>query len=284
LAILGVPRTQPSQSPSTVLSRKPTKEARELIALFKNKVTEVKSIRDIQAAATFLSLFLDTSTLEAFELIHHHAEGLLHDDEFTEIFQEWPGLNELKSFVTNKKWWKAKPANETRASPPPRKKIKVHRSKSVQSKSGPTSSVDTGDVDMSSQTPDEELCVTTTPGYAKQARKGTSVLRPRLSMTPAEPTASRQLIGSSFDSAEDLTLGEDDEIQLLEMPPGVPMMKQTSNQGTKVKVTRKRKFDVHRDDSVNRTQEGEAGEPFQFGRGRPPLSSVAVALLILSLI
>ena len=113
---------------------------------------------------------------------------------------------------------------------------------------------------------------TPAPGYPKTAKKGTSILRPRFSASHTPVTPTRQFEDDSdalVDSDRDTT---DDELQLVQLPTDVSL--RITNEE---KATRKRKVEVSAE-NVHKKPRHKIPQSFQFGRGRPPLTTVPVLL------
>jgi len=270
-------------SPNSRLARvqKPSKETRQLLAVFQKLEPQIKATPDIRNAAAVIAEYDDPSNVEklsesqALERIENHAEGLLNDATFMETFQEWSGIAEITRFRKDKKWWK-RPTIQRPYRPAWKPRISET---SYASSSAMGSVVDSTSVDADASQDELE---TPGPAHRNQAKKGTSVLRPRISMSMTPGTPSRHLEehnGAASDiltNSIDFSNEDEDELLLLEVPPGLP--KQVSDQ----KLLRKRKLQVHSDNSSNpskrsRKVENKPSETtVQFGCGRPPLTTVKV--------
>ena len=270
-------------SPNSRLARvqKPSKETRQLLAVFQKLEPQIKATPDIRNAAAVIAEYDDPSNVEklsesqALERIENHAEGLLNDATFMETFQEWSGIAEITRFRKDKKWWK-RPTIQRSYRPAWKPRISET---SYASSSAMGSVVDSTSVDADASQDELE---TPGPAHRNQAKKGTSVLRPRISMSMTPGTPSRHLKehnGAASDiltNSIDFSNEDEDELLLLEVPPGLP--KQVSDQ----KLLRKRKLQVHSDNSSNpskrsRKVENKPSETtVQFGCGRPPLTTVKV--------
>ena len=268
------PVGQEPLSPKSKCARvqKPSKEARELLAIFIKLHQEIKQTVDLRSAAAVIADYCRHSATEdvcdsqVLERIENHAEGLLNDLTFMETFRHCHVIQEIQRF-RGRNWWK-------RASLPPRRPWKPRVSEaSLASSSATASMTDNTSIDLSQ----EEM---ETPPPGSQAKKGKSVLRPRFSksMTPSTPTRETNRHGSVSSElvteSNDLTNGDEDELQLLEIPPGFLRMPDE-------KTARKRKMRVHVDDPSetskrSRKQENTQVAGMQFGRGRPPLTTVKV--------
>ena len=116
------------------------------------------------------------------------------------------------------------------------------------------------------------LMETPGPGYPKTAKKGTSILRPRFSASHTPSTPTRQIEDESDALAESDRDITDDELQLVRLPADVSLrIKNEKN------VTRKRKLEIPVE-NVHKKPRNKIPQSFQFGRGRPPLTTVPVLL------
>ena len=137
-----------------------------------------------------------------------------------------------------------------------------------------TTSVDISQDDLAMETP--------APGYQKIARKGTSVLRPSVSISQTPATPTRLSAESLSSNIIDLTGPDDDELQLLKLPEDVSqrIRKDISEaEKTRRTLTRKRKFEASQDEDEKPRRQQPSNplkKPLQFGRGRPPLTTVTV--------
>jgi hypothetical protein len=255
----------------------------------------VKEAPDLAAAVVIISNSLPPSHpwnskgSEILLKVENHAEALLSDPKFIDAFADWHGLDEIRPFCSDKKWWKrrriiqssSRATSTTSFSRAGRRKRRVVPDDSFDSP--PASIMDTTSAEISQ----EELMVETpAPGYRHHARKGTSVLRPSVSIcqTPATPT--RQFAESPTSNMVDLTGPDDEQLQLLRLPEDVSerIRKDISEaENTRRTLTRKRKFEASKDEGeVSRKQKpsNPLKEPLQFGRGRPPLTTVTVLLCL----
>ena len=224
--------------------------------------------------------------------VENHAEALLSDPKFNDAFADWHGLAEIRRFCSDKKWWtkrriiqsSSRATSMTSFSRAGRRRGRVVRDDSFDSL--PASNADTTSADISQ---DELAVETPAPGYRHHARKGTSVLRPSMSVSQTPATPTRQGAESPASSMIDITSYDDEELQLLRLPEDVSerIQKDISEAGnTRRKLTRKRKFEVIKDeDEVSRKKKpsNPLNRPFQFGRGRPPLTTVTVQLCLMYL-
>jgi hypothetical protein len=257
--------------------QKPSKEVRELMLTFgtiTDDILETQSLRD--AASVIAKNYRETgrediSDSEMLERIENHAEGFLNDDSFVGCAKNWPGLKELQRFRRNKKWWRRP---QTSARPTWRPLVSET---SLASSSAVVSGMDTTSVDLSDDMETPE------PSNTHRAKKGKSVLRPRMSMsmTPATPTRDIQRDESEssdlFGGFADLT-NDDDEV-LSDIPPKI------SKKMSIGKFSKKRKSRVLSDDSssvskrIRKENDVRIEKEIQFGRGRPPLTTVKVRCL-----
>jgi hypothetical protein len=107
-----------------------------------------------------------------------------------------------------------------------------------------------------------------TPAYPKTAKKGTSILRPRFSMDHSPGTPTKQGDSQSDMLVDSDNSTDDDELQLLQIPPDVS----TQIKEEKKPITRRKpKFEALVEDPIEPPKLG-----IQFGRGRPPLTTVPV--------
>jgi hypothetical protein len=130
---------------------------------------------------------------------------------------------------------------------------------------------------------DDDIMAIQTPiqGFSRTAKKGTSILRPRLSMsntpdTPTQQTESQTMISNDLiESDGDIT---DDELQLIQLP--ADLSQRIKNDKI---VPRKRKPKHIIDNFPKRFRNARVKVPpkdsdsMQFGRGRPPLSTSPVS-------
>jgi hypothetical protein len=281
------PHLEESLSPLPVQStvQKSSKETRQLQQLFLNNANGIKLSSNLAAASIVLHNSLATlhpwnsSNSEILEKIENHAEALLSDSSFVITFKEWCGLDELKHFCNDKKWWKRQAVKQN---PPPsrplsRRYIRIARDSSVESSQPPTraSSTDIASADLSM----DDLTMET-PVLPRTAQKGTSVLRPSMSVsqTPGTPTKPFQRETGSVSSSVliDLTNTDEDELQLLKVPPDI---------STRIeeKQPAKRKFKVHNDETIRpsrKTRLDTKGNPTkidpQSNLTRAPLTAVIV--------
>lgn len=225
--------------------------------------------------------------------VENHAEALLSDPKFNDTFADWPGLDEIRYFCSDKKWWKkrriiqssSRTTSTTSFSRAGRRKGRIVPEDTFDSP--PASIMDTTSADISQ---DELTVETPAHGYRHHARKGTSVLRPSLSVSQTPATPTRQGVESPTSNIIDITGGDDEELQLLRLPEDVSERTQKDipeAENARRKLTRKRKFEVIKDeDEVSRKQKpsNPMNKPLQFGRGRPPLTTVTVQLCLMYLI
>jgi hypothetical protein len=251
--------------------QKASKETRILQQLFLINANEVKDSPDLATAA---QLFLTPpqpwhilTISELLEKIENHAEALLSDPAFINAFQGWPGIEEIKAFCTDKKWWKHRRVSQIKATS--RGQPRLSQESSYESSVPPRSrSLDSSSMDLSQDDNVIDLTVET-PAYPKTAKKGTSILRPRFSMdhTPGTPTKQGDSQSDMLVDSDNST--DDDELQLLQIPPDVSThIKEEKKPATR----RKRKFEAPPvEDPIEPPKLG-----IQFGRGRPPLTTVPV--------
>jgi hypothetical protein len=269
--------------------QKTSKETRQLLRLFLADANSIKLSPHLTAAAIVIHNALPTShpwkstSSEILEKIENHAEALLSDSSFTITFQHWSGLSDLKNFSSDKKWWKRQPSTRN-AEPPrpvPRRHLRIPRDGSIES-SQPTTratSISIASTDLSI----DDLAMQT-PVPRRAAKKGTSVLRPSMSVTqtPATPTKKgRDAVTGSVSPPVliDLTNTDDDELQLIEVPPDVSKRLQKEKKGGV-----KRKFEVHIDERgrpSRKTRLDKKGiktkiDPLQLTLTRAPLTTVTV--------
>lgn len=270
-------------SPNSRLARvqKPSKETRKLLTIFQKLEPQIKATPDLRYAAAVIAEYDDPSNIEkisesqALERIENHAEGLLNDATFMETFQDWSGIAEITRFRKDKKWWKRPTVPRSYR---PTWKPRISET-SFASSSATGSVLDSTSLDADASQDELE---TPGPAHRNQAKKGTSVLRPRISMSMTPGTPSRHLEEDSRAASDmltnsvDLANEDEDELLLLEVPPGL------SKQASDEKLPRKRKLQVHRAESSNpskrsRKLENKPSETtVQFGCGRPPLTTVKV--------
>jgi hypothetical protein len=253
--------------------QKASKETRILQQLFLINADEVKDSPDLATAA---QLFLTPpqpwhilTLSELLEKIENHAEALLSDPAFIDAFQGWPGIEEIKAFCTDKKWWKHRRVSQIKATS--RGRPHLSQESSYESSVPPRSrSLDSSSMDLSQDDNVIDLTVET-PAYPNPAKKGTSILRPRFSMdhTPGTPTKQGDSQLDMLVDSDNST--DDDELQLLQIPPDVSThVKEEKKPATR----RKRKFEAP---PIEPPKLG-----IQFGRGRPPLTTVPVPTLLTS--
>jgi hypothetical protein len=277
-----------SLSPLPVQSTVQTtsKETRQLQQLFLNNANQIKLSSNLAAAAIVIHNSLTashpwkSSHPEILEKIENHAEALLTDSSFVITFRDWSGLDELQHFCNDKKWWKRRPIKQN---PPPsrpasRRYIRIARDSSVESSQPPTraTSTDIASTDLSL----DDITIET-PVLPRTALKGTSVLRPSMSVTqtPSTPTKpfQRETLSVSSSILIDLTNTDEDELQLLKVPPDISTRLQE-------KQPAKRKFKVHNDETVRPSRKtrldrkGNPGnvDPLHFNLTRAPLTTVMV--------
>ena len=276
-----------SPNPMRAEVQKPSNETRRLQQLFRFNADEVKESPDLSSAAKIILGSLSPShpwhnitDIELIEKFENHAESLLSDSSFVEAFKEWPGLEEIKSVCIDKKWWRKRRITQNRTDP---SRLRPRNSQGdLLESSEPTVS---GSLDSASV--DDDMGIETpAQAYPKTAKKGTSILRPRFSMshthTPGTPTremdSQSMTSGGLLESDKDLT---DDELQLLQLPADV------SQRIKNEKIpSRKRKSDETIQNNSKRVRGSRMEVPknppsIQFGRGRPPLSTVLVTPVFL---
>lgn len=252
--------------------QKPSKETRILQKLFLVNATEVKNLPDLASA---VQLFLappqqwhNLTDLELLEKIENHAEALLSDSTFVNAFQGWSGIDEIKAFCTDKKWWKHRLVSQIKGRGRPRSQLS--KESSYESSVPPRSrSLESASADLSQD--DNVLDLTAeTPAFPKTAKKGTSILRPRFSMdhTPGTPTKQGDSQSDMLVDSDPST--DDDELQLLQIPPDVS----TRIQGEKKPVKRRKRQIESSVENPNPVK--QPARNIQFGRGRPPLTTVPV--------
>ena len=261
--------------------QKPSKETRHLQFLFQINADKIKTSSGLSSAAKIILQSLHPSNpwrklanSELIEKFEHHAETLLSDFAFVESFKDWSGFEEIKSFCTDKKWWKRRRKTQNRAGPG-RRRIRISQEDSFES-SEPTRS---GSLESASV--DDDLTIETpAQGYRKTAKKGTSILRPRLSMSHTPGTPTRQLEKQLSMSPDGLVGSEmdlsDGELELVQLPADVSQRIKNDKL-----PTRKRKSEeiIENDSKRSRSYRKEVSinpRSFQFGRGRPPLTTVPV--------
>ena len=251
--------------------QKPSKETRILQQLFLINAAEVTKCPDLATVAQFfLTLpqpWHNLTHSELLEKIENHAEALLSDSAFVNALQDWSGIDEIKAFCTDKKWWKHRRVLQIKSRPRDRPRLSQESSyeSSVPRRSR---SLESTSVDLSQDDNVVDLTMET-PSFPKTAKKGTSILRPRFSMdhTPETPTKNGDSQSDMLVDSDHST--DDDELQLLQVPPDVS----TRMQGDQKPITRrKRKIEAN---SENRAAK-KSKRSFQFGRGRPPLTTVPV--------
>ena len=281
--------------------QKPSKETRKIQELFQVNAEAIKECPDLESAAQILADSLPSPHAwnsldhDLLSKIENHAEALLSDPDFVDAFADWSGLDEIRHFCNDKKWWKRRRNNTqstsrttslTSFSRVGRRKRRVILEDSFDSP--PASSMDTTSVDISQ----EELAMETPAhGNRRTASKGTSVLRPSMSVsrTPATPT--RPGNESPASNIVDLTSPDDEELRLLRLPEDVSQrIKKDISEAEKTRrlLTRKRKFEVIQDDDDEKPRKPQKSsnplnKPLRFGRGRPPLTTVTVSIHFLSL-
>jgi hypothetical protein len=271
--------------------QKPSKETRQIQELFQSNAERIKESPDLATAAQILTDSLpsihpwSSKDHDLLAKIENHAEALLSDPEFLDAFTDWSGLDEVRHFCSNKKWWKrrrnaqsiSRPTSATSFSRAGRRKRRVILEDSFDSP--PASIMDTTSVDISQ---DDLAMETPAPGYQKIARKGTSVLRPSVSISQTPATPTRLSAESPSSNIIDLTGPDDEELQLLKLPEDVSqrIRKDISEaEKTRRPLTRKRKFEVIQDEDEKPRRQQPSNplkKPLQFGRGRPPLTTVTV--------
>jgi hypothetical protein len=277
------PRSSQQELLSPLSSRakvqKPFKETRHLQELFRINVDEIKQSSSLAAAAQIILESLSSSdpwrdftVPELIEKFENHAEALLGNVAFLQPFKGWPGIDEIKAFCADRNWRKRGSIPQGRLRSRRRKRIQVSDSINL---SEDTRSTSMGSVNIDSLQEDVQA-KTPAPRYPKTAKKGTSSLRPRLSLsqTPGTPipqmesqsTASDPRVDSENDSS-------DDDLQLLKIPPDVSRRVQHEE-----KITRKRKPDAVNENAFTRSKKNRTENPasIQFGRGRPSLTTVPV--------
>jgi len=249
--------------------QKASKETRILQQLFLINADEVKSSPDLATTAQlFLTLphpWHNLTLSELLETIENHAEALLSDPAFNNAFHSWPGIGEIKAFCKDKKWWKHRRVAQIKA----RSHDRPHLSQesSYESSVPPRSrSLDSASVDLSQDDNIIDLTVDT-PAYPKTAKKGTSILRPRFSMEHSPGTPTKQGDSQSDMLVDSDNSTDDDELQLLQIPPDVS----TRIKEKKPATRRKRKIDALVEDPVKQPNLG-----MKSGHGRPPLTTVPV--------
>lgn len=264
--------------------QKASKETRHLQSLFRLNAKEIKQqSSNLSSAATIMLRSLNASNpwynitnSELVEKVENHAEALLSDSAFVQLFKEWPGIDEIRSFFNDKKWWKRRRIT-TQNCPAPRGRPHILRREDSFESTRPTRSVSLD------TTMDNGLAVETpVQGYPRTAKKGTSILRPRFSMSHTPGTPTRQMESQSSDGLveSDTDFTDDDELQLVQLPADVSQRIKND----KIATTRKRKSEELVNNNSKRSHNNDRVEvankknlnSIQFGRGRPPLTTVLV--------
>ena len=271
--------------------QKPSQETRQIQDLFQTNAEAIKDSPDLAAAAKIITDSLasvhpwNSKDHDILSKIENHAEALLSDPEFLDAFSGCSVLDEIRNFCNDKKWWKrrrnvqsaSRATSTTSFSRAGRRKRWVIPDESLDSSQASTmetTSVDIEQEDFAMETP--------APGYRKTARKGTSVLRPSMSVSQTPTTPTRQGAETPTSNIVDLTGPDDEELQLLRLPEDVSrrIKKDASEvEKTRRKLTRKRKFEVIQDEDEkprNQRPSNPLHKPLQFGHGRPPLTTVTV--------
>lgn len=285
----GAPR--PNQSdPLSPLSRrdkvrKPSKETRRLLELLRINVDKVKRSSSLAAASQVILESLSSSdpwqgltSQELLEKFENHAEALLNDVAFLQLLKGWPGIDEMKSFCADTNWWKRRPNSQGRLRTRQGRRIQADDSVDLfeVQKLPP---MDIVDINSSQENAHME---TPAPRYPKKAAtKGTSSLRPRLSMSQTPSTPIPQMDNHSI--ASDLRVdsendSSDDDLQLLKVPPDISRREQHEE-----KISRKRKPDEVNETTFTQSKRNRSENPtilnsIKFGRGRPSLTTVPVIL------
>ena len=252
--------------------QKASKETRRLQELFYLNAEEIKQhSSNLSSAANIILESLDLSDpwqnltdLELIEKFENHAESLLSDSTFTESFKDCSCLNELRDFCTDKNWWKRRRLTQIRV--PQRRRGRPPKSHGDSSEPKPleTSRINLSQDAMPMETPG--------PRYPKTAKKGTSILRPRFSASHSPSTPTPQIEDESDDLVELDKDTTDDELELLQLPADVSLgIKNEKN------TTRKRKVEVTVE-NLRKKPRNQIPQSFQFGCGRPPLTTVPVLL------
>ena len=262
--------------------QKTSKETRRLQDLFHTRATEIKESLDLLSAAQIILKSLTPSdpwhamtNHELIEKFENHAEALLSNSAFMDEFEQWSGIEEIKSVCTDKNWWKRRRMTHTRPVP---KKGKSQRS----SKEDVFGSTRSGSLDSTAIVDDNIMAIQTpTQEFPKTAKKGTSILRPRFSMsntpdTPTQQTEGQRMISNDLiESDGDIT---DGELQLVQLP--ADLSQRIKNDKI---LPRKRKPKDIIDNFPKRFRNARVEAPpkdshsIQYGRGRPPLSTSPVS-------
>jgi hypothetical protein len=270
--------------------QKPSKQTRYIQRLFEANADTIKDTPDLVSAATVILDYIHPSHYDVQELIENfenHAEVLLTGLTLVDQFKDWPGLEEIRSFIKDKKWWKRRQVIQQEPSPPPRRAAPGRRRVFSEEHSvEPNTPKDDSETANASQ---DELTAETPIEYPRTAKKGTSVLRPRYSMSRTPGTPTRQVDQESEPSSTDMhphsgpITDAEEELQLLQLPADVSQRIQNE----KKTLTRKRKFDHEPVEKVfKRPRNTQTDEPtdffsVKFGRGRPPLTTVMVCPTLL---
>ena len=253
--------------------QKPSKETRHLQQLFLINANEIKQQSSDLSSATKLILeslnssdpWHDLTHLELIEKFENHAESLVSDSLFTESFKDWSGLGEIRSFCTDKSWWKRRRLIQNR--PYQGRRGLPRKCHENSFKSWPSTSMEIASIDLSQ---DDTSMETPGPRYPKTAKKGTSILRPRFSASHTPGTPTRQMDDESDALVESDRDSTDDELQLVQLPVDVSLRIKNEK-----KATQKRKVEGSVE-NVQKRSRNKNPESLQFGRGRPPLTTVIV--------
>jgi hypothetical protein len=252
--------------------QKASKETRRLQELFYLNAEEIKlHSSNLSSAANIILQSLGLSDpwqnltdLELIEKFENHAESLLSDCAFTESFKDCTCLNEIRDFCTDKNWWKRRRLTQSRV--PHRRRGRRPKSQEDLSES---TTLEPSRIDLSQDATPME---TPGPRYPKTAKKGTSILRPTFSASHTPGTPTPQIEDESNDLVESDRDTTDDELELLQLPADLSL-------GTKNEknTTRKRKVEGTVE-NVWKKPRNQIPQSFQFGCGRPPLTTVPVLL------
>jgi len=211
--------------------------------------------------------------LELLEKFECHAEALLIDPNFLNALETWPGLQELKSF-TNKNWWKRRSRAEQRHN--------RHRQRQTsQASSTESQSMDTIIFDSSPEESNIGVESTAVGSHEKTGKKGTSSLRPRLSSVLHTPGTPVRRGGSDSDVLYMDKVSSDDECQIIEGKKNLSLDFKTKSLNKRLSsedplVNASKRPRKSRDKGATRNPRNQSSVPFNFGRGRPALTTVPV--------
>lgn len=248
--------------------------------MFLQNSEEIHNCADLRITAIIIEQNLHPSdpwhnltAADILEKIEQHSESLLSDSIFLEAFEIWSGIDEMKAFTTDKKWWKRRRIADKYSM----ERSRISNESSVEASEATRSmSMESPSIDL---TQDDLVLETLAPEHPTIAKKGINSLRLKVSPTGTPGTAiqwgEEQSERSDETMKSDIGLA-DDEIQSANSRSDIlGLQKGTVSRVKQVKkITRKRKLEeLVKQESPSMAQPNTL-ESIRWGSGRPPLKTV----------